>query len=82
MASKKLRNLGILEKAQQCGAMDLANHIEHTLKAPFQVAVQTQQSVGQWIVPMVSMPGEQASRNDESEQGRYVIHIFLDRDSK
>jgi hypothetical protein len=50
-AAKLLNEFGILEKAQQSGAVDLARSIETTLNVPFQSTVQTH-SHGEWILPI------------------------------
>lgn len=64
-AAKLLRKLGIFEKAQRSGAVDLANRIENLLRAPFQSAVPTQPHVGQWILPVMSASGERTVQDDE-----------------
>lgn len=50
-AAKLLNEFGILEKAQQSGAVDLARSIETILKTPFQSTVPTR-SQGEWILPI------------------------------
>jgi hypothetical protein len=72
-ATKRLSDFGILEKAKQLGAVDLANSIESILKAPFHQA----QVHGQWIL---SVPSQQATEDtrgvDTNRQCKRKLAVY------
>ncbi|KAF2020325.1 hypothetical protein BU24DRAFT_387615 [Aaosphaeria arxii CBS 175.79] len=75
-AAKLLKKFGILEKAQESGAVELARGIETILKRPFQSTIPVQ-SQGEWILPISpqqtttivggAAPREHASRLQKRE---------------